>query len=464
MKTMKLLSPNGHLGFAPLRPESFERGVDEAPDIIAADSGSSDIGPAPLALDYSTSPLEWQRADLEHMLLAARRIKVPMIIGSSGDSGSNSRVDLYVRLIQEIAEEHGLEPFRIGYFYSEVPVAELRRNLEAGMVMPGLDGRSQLTSDDLDHTDRVVAVAGVHPFIKLLDEGADVIIGGRSSDSAIFAAPAIRAGFAEAPSYHLGKLLECASFCAEPYGGKESVLGTISAEDIRVAAMHPEQRCTVASVSSHAMYERPNPFSEFVLGGHLDMSRCRYEQADIRTTRITGAVFDKAEQLTVKLEGAGRVGERFIGFAGIRDPYTIAHIDEVIDWSRNEVKAAFGDAGYSLFYHRYGIDGVMGDWEPTPVAGHEVGLVVEAVAPTVAMAEHVCMTATRQLFYARLPEVKGTAGSTAFLFDEVIKARPACAWTIDHIMPVDDPLELFPTHVIQAGVGSPAFDLKAGAR
>ncbi|MDA8396902.1 MAG: acyclic terpene utilization AtuA family protein [Actinomycetota bacterium] len=464
MKTMKLLSPNGHLGFAPLRPESFERGLDEAPDIIAADSGSSDIGPAPLALDYSTSPLEWQRADLEHMLLAARRLKVPMIIGSSGDSGSNSRVDLYVRLIKEIADEHGLEPFRIGYFYSEIPVAELRGRLEAGVVMAGLDGRSQLTLDDLDRTDRVVAVAGVHPFVKLLDEGADVIIGGRSSDSAIFAAPAIRAGFAEASSYHLGKLLECASFCAEPYGGKESVLGTISAEDIRVAAMHPEQRCTVASVSSHAMYERPNPFSEFVLGGHLDMSRCLYEQADVRTTRITGAVFDKAEQLTVKLEGAGRVGERFIGFAGIRDPYTIAHIDEVIDWSRNEVTQAFGDDGYSLFYHRYGIDGVMGQWEPTPVAGHEVGLVVEAVAPTAAKAEQVCMTATRQLFYARLPEVKGTAGSTAFLFDEVIQARAACAWTIDHIMPVDDPLELFPTHITQAGISPQASEVKAGVR
>lgn len=463
MKAMKLLSPNGHLGFAPLRPESFERGLAEFPDIIAADSGSSDIGPAPLALDYSTSPLEWQRSDLEQMLLAARRLGVPMIIGSAGDSGANSRVDLYVRLIKEIAEENQLDPFRVGYFYSEIPVLEVRSRLEAGTVMGGLDGRPALTTQDLDRTDRIVAVAGVHPYIELLNRGADVIIGGRSSDSAIFAAPAIRAGFAEAPAYNLGKLLECASFCAEPYGGKESVMGTISADDIRVAAMHPDQRCTVASVSSHAMYERPNPFSEYVLGGHLDMSGCRYEQADARTTRVTGAVFDKAARLSVKLEGAGRVGDRYVGFAGIRDPYTIAHLDEVIAWSREQVTKAFGTDGYSLFYHRYGVDGVMGQWEPTPVAGHEVGLVVEAVAATPARAESVCMTATRQLFYARLPEVKGTAGSVAFLFDEVLKARPACAWTIDHVMPVDDPLELFPTHITEAGTGSSAADAKGSA-
>ena len=63
-------------------------------------------------------------------------------------------------------------------------------------------------------------MAGIHPYIKLLDEGADVIIGGRSSDCAIFAAPAIRKGFPEGLAYFTGKVLECASFCAEPYAGK----------------------------------------------------------------------------------------------------------------------------------------------------------------------------------------------------------------------------------------------------
>jgi hypothetical protein len=452
-RVLKLLAPNGHLGFAPLQPGSFERGLGQRPDAVIADSGSSDIGPAPLALDYSTSPLAWQRADLTHMLLAARRLGIPMIIGSAGDTGSNSRVDLYVRLVQEIARERHLAPFTIGYFYSEVPVSEVRRRVAAGPVA-GLDGRPDLTGGDLDATSRIVAVAGVHPFMALLEQGADVIIGGRCSDAAIFAAPAISAGFPPALSYNLGKLLECASFCAEPYGAKESVLGTISATDITLTAMHPDQRCTVASVAGHAMYERANPFDEYVLGGHLDMRECTYEQVDDRTTRVTGARFTATEPLTVKLEGAGRVGERYVGFAGIRDPYTIAHLDAVLDWSRQRVREAFGDEGYLLAFHPYGVNGVMGAWEPHEGASHEVGVVVEAVAASAERAEAVCMTATRQMFYARLPEVKGTAGSAAFLFDEVLAARPACRWTVNHVMTVPDPLELFSLSLTEAGAAA----------
>jgi acyclic terpene utilization AtuA family protein len=448
---MKLLAPNGHLGFAPLQPGSFERGLRESPDAIIADSGSSDIGPAPLALDYSASPLDWQRADLTRMLVAARQLGIPMIVGSAGDTGSNSRVDLYVRLLREIAEEQQLAPFTIGYFYSEVPVAGLRGRLAEGPV-PGLDGRPELTGQDLDRTSRIVAVAGVHPYIALRDQGADVIVGGRCSDAAIFAALPIRAGFPAALSYHLGKLLECASFCAEPYGAKESVLGTISATDIRVTAMHPAQRCTVASVSSHAMYERANPFDEYVLGGHLDMRHCTYEQVDDRTTRVAGAAFSPAAQLTVKLEGAGQIGQRYVGFAGIRDPYTIANLDAVLDWSRRQVQEAFGTDGYFLAFHPYGRNGVMGAWEPQQSAGHEVGVVVEAVADTAGQAEAICLTATRQMFYARLPDVKGTAGGAAFLFDEVLAARPACTWTVSHLLRVSDPLELFETHLTQAGL------------
>ena len=155
------------------------------------------------------------------MLLAARRLGVPMIVGSAGDTGTNSRVNMFVQVIKELARKHALPAFRVGWFHSEVPKAELERRLGTGEVIAGLDDRPALDAATLAATDRVVAVAGVHPYIALLNAGADVIIGGRSSDCAIFAAPAIRAGYPEALAYYYGKVLECASFCAEPYGGKE---------------------------------------------------------------------------------------------------------------------------------------------------------------------------------------------------------------------------------------------------
>ncbi len=452
-RTLRFLCPNGHLGFAPIKTGSFYRGVETKPDFILADSGSCDIGPVPLGADISTSPRQWQEHDLEHMLLASRRLGVPMIIGSAGDTGTNSRVDLYVQIIKELAEKHRLPKFKLGYFYSEVSKDYLRQKIKEGKVIQGLDGRPDLTLEDIEKTDRIVAVAGIHPYVRLLDMGAEVIIGGRSSDIVIFAAPAIRAGFPEALSYYLGKVLECASFCAEPYGGKETIIGTISDEDVKVTAMHPDQRCTVASVAGHAMYERANPFYEFVPGGMLDMTECRYEQFDEKTTRITGPKFIPAQEMRVKIEGAGKVGERYIGIAGIRDPYTICNIERVIQWARDQAKERFGDAGYELHYHIFGKNGVMGDLEPVKeIRSHELCVVVEGVAPTKEMAEEVTMIGTRQIFYARLPEVKGTAGSAAFIVDEVLPATPAYVWTMNHTVPVDDPLELFSVQLTEAGV------------
>lgn len=452
MDSLKIICPNGHLGFAPLKVESFRLGVAAKPDFIAADSGSDDIGPVPLGSDGCASPKAWQEHDLEQMLLASREIGVPMIIGSAGDTGSDSRVDMYVQIIRDLAARHGLAPFKLGWFYSEVDKEAVRAKIASGSPVQGLDARADLDEGELDATDRIVAVAGVHPYRALIEDGCDVIIGGRSSDSAIFAAAALSRGFPEAQAYYLGKVLECASFCAEPYGAKETVLGEITRDWVEVTAMHPGQRCTVASVAGHAMYERSNPFHEHVAGGVLDMTDCRYEQVAEKTTRVTGMRFAPADDVRVKLEGAGKLGERFVGMAGIRDPYTIAHVDEAIEWAREQTRERFGETGWALHYNVFGRDGVMGEMEPLrDRPGHELLIVVQGVAPTREMAEEVAMTGTRQLFYARLPDVKGTAGGVSFVFDEVLPASPGYRWTLNHTMAVDDPLELFPRHTETVG-------------
>jgi hypothetical protein len=45
------------------------------------------------------------------------------------------------------------------------------------------------------------------------------------------------------------------------------------------------------------MCKHSNPYYEYFLGGHIDMSECIYQQFDERTTRVTGPRFMPAQEL-----------------------------------------------------------------------------------------------------------------------------------------------------------------------
>ena len=458
MAAIKILCPTGHLGFTPLEPASFRAGCALAPDFIIADSGSCDIGPYPLGADSQASPPPWQRHDLEVMLVEARRLGVPMIIGSASDTGTDRGVDQFVALIRDIAAQHRMAPFKLAAIYSEIPIADLRVKAARGTRIEGLDGRSNADEATLARTSRAVAVMGAEPIQAALRAGADVVIAGRSSDCAIFAAPLMNAGFSPAVAYYAGKLMECASFCCEPFMGKESILGRIEGEDVYVTAMHPGQRCTPASLASHAMYERSSPYREYVAGGYVDMTECRYEQVDSKTTRASGAKFVASQTCMVKLEGAGKVGERRLSVVGVRDPSTIANIDRAIAWAKERLNERFGPIGgeYQVFYHLYGRNAVMEGLDPNPaLAPHELGIVVEVVCGDGKRAEEICALAARNLFYARIPDVKGTAGTAALMSDEILIGKAGYEWTLNHVIPAASPTELFRTkhHVV---AGAPA--------
>ena len=110
----------------------------------------------------------------------------------------------------------------------------------------------------------------------------------------------------------------------------------------------------------------------------------------------------------------------------MRDPYAIANIDLVTAWARQQVVERFGDSGYELHFTVYGRNAILGDHEPLKATpAHELGIVVQGIAPSKAMAEEVCMIATRQMFYARLPAGEAHRRGVAFLLDEVMPASPA---------------------------------------
>ncbi len=456
-RSLTTLSATGALGHEPIHPGSFYTGITRRLDFIGADAGSGDSGPYFLGADAPMNPEEWERHDLELLLGAARERHVPLIVGSAGGCGSNRGVDAYARLVTEIAAERRLPPFRLARIYAEVAPDALRERLRAGAVQPlGADG--PLTPQDLDATSRVVAMMGVEPYLEAFARGADVVIAGRSCDDAIFAALPIKHGYPWGLALHLGKTLECASLVATPSMAKETVVGTITDEWVELEAMHPAQRCTPESVAGHSLYERAHPYRQAYPGGILDTSQTSYEQVNDKATRFSGSRFIRDPEYRLKLEGAGLVGYRALTIGAVRDPFAIRSLDWVLGTIRDHVREQYGQltegpgADYQVVFHQYGKDGVMQALEPVKEPrSHEVCIVTEVVGRTQAIADLIARFTLYRLLFPTFAGQKATAGGIAMLRDEVLRGQPAYRWTVDHLLPVADPLELFRIEIEEVG-------------
>lgn len=448
---LRILAPTGHLGHTPIQVDSFKRGVEAEPDAIIADSGSNDIGPYPLGADASDSPRRWQERDLELMLLAARRLQVPMIVGSASDAGTDSGVDRYIDIVKEIAQRKGLAPFKMAAIYSEMNPDSLREQLP----LEPLDDFPWLDEATVKETDRVVAVMGAEPIMWALEEGADVIICGRACDDALFSAFCMHRGFPRGLSMFLGKILECASLCAEPFMVNQSVIGGIDHQQVVFEPMHPCQRCTPFSVATHALYERRDPYHMAGPGVVLDMEQCRYQALDERRTRVTGARAILDDSYRVKLEGSGYVGEHGMMVLRIADPIILQHLGELIGFSRKRTKESFAPDKIKILFHQYGPAGCTAS---TVGPAGDVGIVVDVLADTREIAQEAALAAGRNLLFGETggAQVTASAGGASPLYDEAVSAQPAYRWTVHHLLTVNHPMDLFrPTMETVSGSSSP---------
>jgi hypothetical protein len=278
-----------------------------------------------------------------------------------------------------------------------------------------------------------------------------VIVAGRSCDDALFAAVPIRAGRDRGLSLHMGKTIECGPLVATPILMREAVMATVRHDDFLVEPLHPGQRCTPASVAGHTLYERVDPYHQAVPGGHVDMHEVMFEAYTDRVCRVSGSVWIPAESYRVKLEGSAFVGHRAFFIFGLRDPISIAHIDGICDGIKSEVnrqmqETIHADGATELRFHIYGKDAIMGPREPTPqITSHEICVIVEAVAPTLEVAQKIAKIAKYSSFRANYPGKVSTAGGAAMLADEVLTAPVASyRWVVDHLLTLKAPDEVFP--------------------
>jgi hypothetical protein len=447
-----IVSATGSLGVTPFHEESFRAALQRKPHAIGADAGSGDIGPSFLGGDIAYAPAEWERRDLELLVEAALELDIPLIIGSAGGAGTNSAVDRYVAFVRDAVRRTGRRGVTVGRIYAEVPLGYLEQRARAREVLP-LGFTTPLAEGDVRSSSRVVAMMGIEPLVETLRRGAQIVVAGRATDDAVFAAVPVSNGFDKAASLHMGKLIECASIVATPPLMRETIIGTVrenGENDIVISAIHPGQRCTPASVAGHSMYERPDPTELLLPGGRLDLSSVTFETHDPQSTRVKGAKFVPTDSYAVKLEGAGWVGERAFTLFAFRDPISIAHVDEILDFIAREAARVLPgmerDKDYRLVFHVYGRNGVMGALEPVKmITSHEVAVVAEIVGPTHEFVERLGALVKYASLRAYYKGKLGTAGGAAFLQDEIwFSPRGAYHWTVDHLLPLSDPLELFP--------------------
>lgn len=441
----RVLSPTAILGYG-FPEESFRNGIFKKPDLIAVDAGSTDPGPYYLGAGKSFTNRLAVKRDLDFMLRAAVEASIPLIIGTAGGSGARPHVDWTIEIIKELARAHGLS-FRMAVIHADIPLEDVLRAQARGRLKP-LPPAPHVTPDEIRSSTRIVAQMGAEPVNEALSLGCRVIVCGRCYDPVPFAAPPIIEGFDPGLAYHMGKILECAAIAATPGSGRDCVMGVLREDCFELESLNPQRRFTRISTAAHTLYEKSDPYSLPGPGGTLDLRDTRFEALEDGTARVSGSRFIPSAAYTIKLEGVKPAGFRTISIAGIRDPLLIDRIQPVLEAIRAQVDQDFGRSGRLLF-HRYGQDAVMGAMEPQKAAApHELGLVIEAVAPDQEQANALCSYARSTLLHYGYPGRISTAGNLAFLYSPSdIPCGEVFEFNIYHLMEVDDPKAPFPVEV-----------------
>ena len=452
---VRILSPTAILGYG-FPESSFRAGLRRRPHVIAVDAGSTDPGPYYLGAGVSFTDHEAVARDLRLILVGARQLGIPVLIGSAGGAGARPHVRWCLDIIRRIAREEGLE-FRLAVVSADVAKPDLLTALASGDLRP-LPPGPQAQVDDIVESTHVVAQMGVEPLVGALDRGAEVILAGRAYDPAVFAAVPIRRGFDVGLALHLGKILECAAIAASPGSGSDCMLGTLRRDHFLVEPLDPQRACTVTSVAAHTLYEKSNPYTLPGPGGVLDLSATRFTAESARVVRVDGSRFVASDGYTVKLEAARRVGHRTVSIAGARDPVFIAKIDEILAAVRARVADNFthiADDDYRLLFHVYGRDAVMGPLEPCRTAAHELGIVIEAVAESPELAATICGFARSTMLHHGYPGRVSTAGNLAFPYSPSdFSGGEVYGFSLYHLLAVPDPCTPFPVQMIV--IGGPA--------
>ena len=442
VNTINVIVPVGALG-AGVRAIDLEHGLSAGAHAIACDAGSTDSGPAYLATGKSKYSRAAIKADLDALMQAQARGRVPLLIGSCGTSGCDMALDWTADIVREIARDRGLSP-RIALLYSEQSADHLLARTPDITPLAPLTDVDPIAFGECSH---IVALMGPEPYIAALEGGADIVLGGRTTDTAVIAAVPLMRGAGAGPAWHAGKIAECGGQCTtNPRDG--GVLIRVGEDAFEIEPLSPANACRPYSVSAHLLYENSNPIRLLEPGGVLDVSASRYEAVSDRVVRVSGSRFEP-KPYTMKLEGASGGPYQTVMLVGICDPKVLAEIDMFVAQMHrllvSRVVAAMGsDAGaFDISLRPYGWNAVLDDPVPADaVRPREVGLLFVATATTQELATQIAKTCNPAFFHMPLrPDIELPSYAFPFSPAEIERGR-VFSFRLNHVVAVRDGLEL----------------------
>lgn len=449
---VRVLIPSGALGLGYDR-EALERGIANKPDLIAIDGGSTDSGPSYLGRGVSKYARSSTKLEWAGLIDAARRAGCPLVIGTAGTCGAGSAVDWLVGITREILDERG-ETAKIAVLKSDQPAGRVADALGSGRVTP-LTPAPEIDMDTLESCTNIVALAGVEQITRALETGADIVIAGRTTDTAIIAALPIAKGVDPGPAWHAAKIGECGALCAtNPQSGVIQI--DWEGDAFTLTPLADDARATPHTVSAHMLYENADPYLLHEPGGTLDVTEARYDALDDTRVRVTGSVWDKANGYTVKLEGARVAGYQTVVLAVLRDPHYVAHAEAWAEDIIAECTAKTLDRtsakpdDFTIEIRLIGKDSVLGALETRAGDPVEIGALGLVTAKTPELSAEIGKLLNPYLLHHPLTREEEVP-TFAFPFSPAeIERGPVYEFCLNHVMRLDDPMEAFTLEVLDA--------------
>ncbi|MGQ7846187.1 acyclic terpene utilization AtuA family protein [Granulosicoccus sp. 3-233] len=443
----RVLVPSGVLGLG-FDSEALARAVALSPNVICIDGGSTDSGPYSLG----TSTSKYSRAvcvrEWRQLMQARAALGIPLIIGSSGTCGSDDMVNWMLDITREIAAEtgqdHDAAPLKVALLYTEQNKTNLQEQLAQQRIKP-LEPAVPLDQAILDSCTHIVALAGAEHIQAALATGADIIIAGRTTDTAVVSALPLARGCHPGACWHAAKIAECGALCStHPTSGV--IVVDIDDTGFTIYPTADQAHCTPHSVSAHMLYENTDPFILYEPGGHLDVREARYEALDDTRVRVTGSRWIPTQPYTVKLEGARLGGFQTTLLALLRSPRYVANarawVKRLEGHLHREISASLSlsETAFQLDFRLIGENATLGELETQTSTGHETGVLLIITAETQEMANEIGKLSNPFLLHYPLTDDESLP-TFAFPYSPAQTARgPLYEFCLNHILELDEPM------------------------